>query len=99
MKTNCRPTSRQWQSRTRNCITLGSDTSQGGLFWEQVCDGIYGDAPQLIDYEKAIQEMELKGGSLVKGLAYCYVNADPKNRERLKTAFAEYFEHYGKVEK
>lgn len=38
--------------------------------------------------------MEKIGGSFVKSLAACWYRADPANRARLESAFAEYFDGY-----
>ena len=50
-----------------------------------------------MNIEFALQAMEKRGGSFVKGLAALYRKADAQNRERLRQAFEEYFWKYGKV--
>jgi len=75
---------------------LWHKTPQGQYFWKEVHDGNYGDAPQSIDYTKACDEMEAKGGSFAASLARTYRLADPENRERIERTWASLFTHYGK---
>lgn len=46
------------------------------------------------EYDDALHLMEVQGGSFVRSLAACYYCADPSNKARLRTAFADYFETY-----
>ena len=45
--------------------------------------------------EKVIEAMWRNGGSFVKALAGAYRLADSVNRARLRTAFFDYWAHYG----
>jgi hypothetical protein len=45
-------------------------------------------------YDSPIHMMEVQGGSFVRALAECYGRADPRNRQRLRDAFPEYFQLY-----
>lgn len=45
-------------------------------------------------YDDALHLMETLGGSFVRSLAACYYAADPVNKEKLRAAFASYFESY-----
>lgn len=43
---------------------------------------------------KVVENMERYGGSFVKALAVCFYRADHINKEKLKTAFSEYWRQY-----
>ena len=45
--------------------------------------------------EKTIEAMLRNGGSFVKALAGAYRLADGVNRDRLRTAFSDYWAYYG----
>lgn len=45
-------------------------------------------------YDDALHMMERLGGSFVRSLADCYYRADPPNRVKLRSTFAEYFDKY-----
>lgn len=49
---------------------------------------------ELVEYQNATEMMERLGGSFVKGLARLYEQADERNRERLRVAFADYWQKY-----
>ena len=45
---------------------------------------------------EVVEKMETYGGSFVKTLARLWMVADPLNRKKLESCFAEYFEEYKK---
>lgn len=44
--------------------------------------------------QRIVNTMTRYGGSFVKALAEAWHHADPHNRRRLETTFADYFENY-----
>lgn len=45
-------------------------------------------------FDNVLHVMEVRGGSFIKSLAHCYYVADSANRDKLRAAFAEYFDNY-----
>ena len=45
--------------------------------------------------EKTIEAMQRNGGAFVRAIAVAYRLADSVNRDRLRTAFSDYWAHYG----
>jgi hypothetical protein len=46
---------------------------------------------------QVLEAMRQYGGSFVQGLAALYLRADPENQAKLRAAFSDEWQHYGKL--